>query len=294
MFKSGFVTIIGRPNVGKSTLLNKVMGEKLNIVSDKAQTTRNELRLIYTDEETQIIFLDTPGIQNPKNKLGEYMLEVSEGALDGVDLIVFIVDESMTIGPMDTKILNMLKKEETKKLLVINKIDKLENEDLDKLKEKFEKMNLFSDIILLSAENGENIESFIEAIKNNLKEGPMYYPDDQLTDRPIRFIVAEMIREKALLFLREELPHGISVKVESMKEREDKNLMDIEATIYVERENHKGMVIGKGARMLKRIGKAAREDIEVFLDIRVNLQLRVKTDKDWREKESSLRHFGYE
>ena len=294
MFKSGFVTVIGRPNVGKSTLLNKVMREKLNIVSDKPQTTRNELRLIHTEDDYQIIFVDTPGIQKPKNKLGEYMLEVSEGAMDGVDLIVFMVDESLTIGPMDRKILDLLKKEDTPKILVINKIDKLSEEELDGLKKKFEDMDVFSDIVAISAEEDKNIQGFLDSVKNLLPEGPLYYPEDQLTDRPVRFIVSEMIREKALLNLREELPHGISVKVESMKEREDRKLIDIEAIIYVERENHKGMVIGKGGKMLKKIGKNAREDIERFLDSQINLQLLVKTEKDWRDKESKLKDFGYE
>ncbi len=293
MYKSGFVTVVGRPNVGKSTLLNKVIGEKLSIISNKPQTTRNQIQLVYTEDDSQIVFLDTPGMQNPKNALGEYMLKVSKNTLEEVDVVTYMVDESMQIGAMDSEILKTLKKISTPIILVINKIDQLSKGDLASLVEKFEKMDLFKAIIPISALNDENIDKYIEAIKYILPEGPQYFPDDMITDQPERFIVSEIIREKALLFLDEELPHGIYVSVEKMRKRDKKALVDVDANIYCEKESHKGMVIGKGGKMLKKIGQAAREDIENLLDTKVNLQLWVKVEKNWREKEGKVKYFGY-
>ncbi|NLX61374.1 MAG: GTPase Era [Tissierellia bacterium] len=293
MYKSGFVTVIGRPNVGKSTLLNQIIGEKISIISDKPQTTRNKIQLIYTEENFQIIFLDTPGIQIPRNKLGEYMLKVSKETLEEVDIITFIVDESMETGRLDQYIIDELKGVKTPIILLINKIDKISREDVDKLIKKYEKMNMFEDIIPISAIKGENIDSYIEAIKKLLPEGPQYFPEDMITDQPERFIISEIIREKALENLSEEVPHGIFVEIERISKREDKDLIDVNAVIYCERESHKGIIIGKNGRMLKSIGRSARQDIEKLLGSQVNLQLWVKVEKNWRERESKVRYFGY-
>lgn len=293
MYKSGFVTVIGRPNVGKSTLLNQIIGEKISIISDKPQTTRNKIQLIYTEENFQIIFLDTPGIQIPRNKLGEYMLKVSKETLEEVDIITFIVDESMETGRLDQYIIDELKGVKTPIILLINKIDKISREDVDKLIKKYEKMNMFEDIIPISAIKGENIDSYIEAIKKLLPEGPQYFPEDMITDQPERFIISEIIREKALENLSEEVPHGIFVEIERISKRENKELIDVNALIYCEKESHKGIIIGKNGRMLKAIGKSARTEIEKLLGSQVNLQLWVKVEKNWRERESKVRYFGY-
>ena len=293
MYKSGFVTVIGRPNVGKSTLLNHIIGEKVSIVSDKPQTTRNKIQLVYTTSEYQIVFLDTPGVQMPKNKLGEYMLKLSKSALEEVDVITFMVDDSMETGKLDSYIIKELKNINTPIILLINKIDKLSEEDIAKLILKYEKMNMFHEIIPISAINGENISAYINCIEKLLPEGPQYFPDYMITDQPERFIISELIREKALENLQEEVPHGIFVGVENVSKREDRELIDIDATIYCEKESHKGIIIGKGGKMLKEIGKAAREDIESLLGSQVNLQIWVKVEKNWREKEGKLRYFGY-
>ena len=269
MYKSGFVTVIGRPNVGKSTLLNQIIGEKISIISDKPQTTRNKIQLIYTEENFQIIFLDTPGIQIPRNKLGEYMLKVSKETLEEVDIITFIVDESMETGRLDQYIIDELKGVKTPIILLINKIDKISREDVDKLIKKYEKMNMFEDIIPISAIKGENIDSYIEAIKKLLPEGPQYFPEDMITDQPERFIISEIIREKALENLSEEVPHGIFVEIERISKREDKDLIDVNAVIYCERESHKGIIIGKNGRMLKSIGRSARQDIENYWEVKL-------------------------
>lgn len=293
MYKSGFVTVIGRPNVGKSTLLNQIIGEKISIISDKPQTTRNKIQLIYTEENCQIVFLDTPGIQMPRNKLGDYMLKISKSTLEEVDIITFIVDESMTTGRLDKYIIDELKGIKTPIILLINKIDRISKEEVNQLIIKYEKMNMFEDIIPISAIEGENINSYIEALKNLLPEGPQYFPEDMITDQPERFIISEIIREKALENLNEEVPHGIFVEIERISKREDKDLIDVNAVIYCERESHKGIIIGKNGRMLKAIGKSAREDIEKLLGSQINLQLWVKVEKNWREKENKVRYFGY-
>ena len=293
MFKSGFVSVIGRSNVGKSTLLNRILGEKLTIISDKPQTTRNKIQLIYTDENMQAIFLDTPGIQTPKNKLGDYMLKVSMSTLNEVDVITYIVDTTEEIGKLDSEIIEKLKLVNTKIILLINKIDKISSDKVNELVEMYSKVGIFEEIIQISALNGDNVEGYLTSLKNNLPEGPMYYDKDSVTDQPIRQIVQELIREKALINLSDELPHGIAITIEKFKERQDKNLIDIDATIIVEKKSHKGMVIGKKGSMIKKIGTDARIDIEQLLDAKVNLKLWVKIDEERRNKDSRLRYLGY-
>ncbi|MBS5965041.1 MAG: GTPase Era [Finegoldia magna] len=293
MFKSGFVSVIGRSNVGKSTLLNRILGEKLTIISDKPQTTRNKIQLIYTDENMQAIFLDTPGIQTPKNKLGDYMLKVSMSTMNEVDVITYIVDTTEEIGKLDSEIIEKLKLVNTKIILLINKIDKISSDKVNELVEMYSKVGIFEEIIQISALNGDNVEGYLTSLKNNLPEGPMYYDKDSVTDQPIRQIVQELIREKALINLSDELPHGIAITIEKFKERQDKNLIDIDATIIVEKKSHKGMVIGKKGSMIKKIGTDARIDIEQLLDAKVNLKLWVKIDEEWRNKDSRLRYLGY-
>ena len=293
MFKSGFVSVIGRSNVGKSTLLNRVLGEKLTIISDKPQTTRNKIQLVYTDENMQAIFLDTPGIQTPKNKLGDYMLKVSMSTLNEVDVITYIVDTTEEIGKLDSEIIEKLRLVNTKIILLINKIDKIASDKVNELVEMYTKVGIFEQIIPISALNGDNVEGYLTSLRNTLPEGPMYYDKDSVTDQPIRQIVQELIREKALINLSDELPHGIAITIEKFKERQDKNLIDIDATIIVEKKSHKGMVIGKKGSMIKKIGTDARIDIEQLLDTKVNLKLWVKIDEEWRNKDSRLRYLGY-
>ncbi|NMA85914.1 MAG: GTPase Era [Tissierellia bacterium] len=293
MYKSGFVTVIGRPNVGKSTLLNHIIGEKVSIISDKPQTTRNKIQLVYTASDYQIVFLDTPGVQMPKNKLGDYMLKLSKSTLEEVDVITFMVDDSMESGKLDNYIIEELRNIKTPIILLINKIDKLNKEDIVKLILKYDALEMFHEIIPISAINGENTIAYINSIEKLLPEGPQYFPEDMITDQPERFIISEIIREKALENLQEEIPHGIFVAIEEVSKRENKDLIDINATIYCEKESHKGIVIGKGGRMLKEIGQTAREDIETLLGSQVNLQLWVKVEKNWREKENKLKYFGY-
>ncbi|WFA09556.1 GTPase Era [Tissierella sp. Yu-01] len=293
MYKSGFVTVIGRPNVGKSTLLNKVIGEKISIISDKPQTTRNKIQMVYTEDNFQVVFLDTPGIQMPKNILGEYMLKISNSTLEEVDVVTFMVDESIEIGKLDNYILEHLKNITTPIVLLINKIDKLSSEDLAKLIQKYDNMEMFKEIIPISAMNNDNIDRYINVLKNMLPEGPQYFPEDMITDQPEKFIIAEIIREKALLNLDEEVPHGIAVGIEGIKERNDKDIIDVFATIYCEKESHKGIVIGKNGKMLKEIGKSSREDIESLLGSKINLQIWVKVEKNWRERDNKVKYFGY-
>jgi GTP-binding protein Era len=294
MYKSGFVTIIGRPNVGKSTLLNHIIGEKVSIISDKPQTTRNKIQCVYTENDFQVVFLDTPGIHKPKNKLSEHMIKMSKSTLGEVDIITFMVDTSMTIGPLDEYIINEIKGIRTPKILVINKIDKINKNDVPLLMKNYKDLNIFEDIIPLSAINGANINEYIEAVKKYLPDGPQYFPADMITDQPERFIISELIREKALNYLEEEVPHGIFVGIDMIRQREDKDLLDINATIYCEKDSHKGIIIGKNGRKLKGIGKSARIDIEKLLGSQVNLQLWVKVEKNWRDKENKIKYFGYE
>ncbi|NLW52875.1 MAG: GTPase Era [Tissierellia bacterium] len=293
MFKSGFITVIGRPNVGKSTLLNQLIGEKISIISDKPQTTRNKIHLVLTNENMQCVFIDTPGIQMPKNKLGDYMLSASQSTLEDVDVITFMVDVSDEIGRLDNYILDALRKVDTPIILLINKIDELENQDASDLVKKYEELNMFVKIIPISAREDVNLQEYLDTIYENLEEGPMYYPDDMITDQPERNIIAEIIREKALNNLFEEIPHGIAVEIMKIEKRENKDIVDIDVTMYVEQNSHKGMVIGKGGQMLKTIGSQARVDIQRLLDTKINLKIWIKVAKDWRKKDQRLKNFGY-
>lgn len=291
--KSGFVTIVGRSNVGKSTLLNRIIGEKISIISNKPQTTRFNLKLIYNSFDSQIIFLDTPGIQKPKNKLGEYMLKQSIKSLKEVDLILYMVDISFENGELDNFIIETLKKINLPKLCIINKIDKLEQKDIDNLIEKYTSMDIFEKVISISASKGTNVYNLIDSIKSFLPYGPKYYSDDMITDQTQRDIVSEIIREKTLFFLNDEVPHGINVLIEKFSIRKNKSLVDIDATICVERKSHKGIVIGKNGSMILKIGKFSRIDIEKFLGLQVNLKLFVKIDDNWRNKLFKVKEFGY-
>ena len=291
--KSGFVSIVGRSNVGKSTLLNRIIGEKISIISNKPQTTRFNLKLIYNSLDSQIIFVDTPGVQNPKNKLGEFMLKESKNSLKDVDLILYMVDSNLEIGELDNKIIDILEKINLPKICVINKIDTLNSEDLSKIILKYEDINLFDKIIPISASEGTNVYNLIDSIKSFLPFGPRYYSDDMITDLTERDIVAEIIREKTLNLLRDEIPHGINILIEKFSLRKYKPIIDIDAVICVEKKSHKGMVIGKNGSMILKIGKFARLDIEKFLDSKVNLKLFVKIDDDWRNKSFKVKEFGY-
>ena len=293
MFKSGFVSIVGRPNVGKSTLMNNVVGEKIAIMSDKPQTTRNTIQAVYTDEECQIVFLDTPGIHKPKNKLGEFMVKSATDAFKNVDLVLFVVDDSKKIGPGDRKIIEDLRGIKTPVILVLNKIDKLEESELFELMQLYSNEDLFKAIVPISALKGRNVNELLKVIGNYLQEGHKYFPDYMITDQPERVLVSELIREKVLHYLNDEVPHGVAVEVERMKSRQDKDIVDISAVIYCERDSHKGIIIGKNGRKLKGIGKSAREDMELLLGSRINLQLWVKVKENWRNLQNYITDFGY-
>lgn len=292
-FKSGFVAIVGRPNVGKSTLLNHLVGQKVAIMSNKPQTTRNQIRAVLTREEGQIIFLDTPGIHKPKSKLGNYMVSVAENTLNEVDLILFVIDATEKRGQGEEYIIERLQKVNTPVFLVINKIDQVHPEELLPLIDDFRKRYPFKQIIPISALQGNNTGPLVESIFAELPEGPMFYPADQVTDHPERFIVAELIREKALHLTRDEVPHSIAVVVEQMKQREHSDVVDIYAAIYVERDSQKGILIGKGGERLKEIAKRARMDAERLLGNKIFLEVWVKVKKDWRNQERMLRNFGF-
>lgn len=292
MIKSGFVSVVGRANVGKSTLMEKIIGEKISIISNKPQTTRDKIQIIYNDEESQIIFLDTPGIQTPRNKLQERLLTFSEESLKESDIITMVVDDSEEIGRIDGEILAMLEKIKLPKILLINKTDIADREKLAHIRENFRAYD-FDRIIEISALEGKNIDVFIDTIKEMLDFGPAYYDRDMITDKTERFIVAEIIREKALRNLSNEVPHGVAVRIDDFKQRDKKKLIDIRATIVVEKNSHKEIVIGKNGQMIKRIGMDARKEIEKFLSSKVNLQLWVKVEKDWRKKEKLVDRFGY-
>ena len=294
MFKSGFVTIIGRPNVGKSTLMNNMIGEKISIMSDKPQTTRNKIRTVYTDDEAQIIFLDTPGIHKPKNQLGEFMNTEVDSALEEMDVLIMITDEFNKIGPGDDFIIDKIKDIKAKKILIIKKLDKFDQEAAMRIAAEFEKYKVFDDIVPISALKNFGIDTLTKLIIKYLKPGPMYFPADYITDRPERFVVAEIIREKALMYLQEEVPHGIAVDIEEMKEIKNRNLVDIRASILCEKKSHKSIIIGKEGRKIKGIGKSAREDIERLLGSQVNLQLFVKISENWRDNNYLLRSLGYD
>ena len=293
MFKSGFVSIVGRPNVGKSTLMNNVVGEKIAIMSDKHQTTRNTIQAVYTDEEAQVVFLDTPGIHKPKNKLGEFMVKSATDAFKNVDLVLFVVDESKKIGPGDRKIIDDLKNIKTPVVLVLNKIDQLNEEELFDLMKMYNAEGVFEQIVPISALKGRNINELLKVIKSHLEEGPQYFPDYMITDQPERVLVSELIREKVLHYIHDEVPHGVAVEIERMKSRKDKEIVDISAVIYCERDSHKGIIIGKNGRKLKGIGKSARADIELLLGSQANLQLWVKVKENWRNLQNYVSNFGY-
>ena len=293
MFKSGFVSIVGRPNVGKSTLMNNVVGEKIAIMSDKPQTTRNTIQAVYTDEEAQVVFLDTPGIHKPKNKLGECMVKSATDAFKNVDLVLFVVDESKKIGPGDRKIIDDLKNIKTPVVLVLNKIDQLNEEELFDLMKMYNAEGVFEQIVPISALKGRNINELLKVIKSHLEEGPQYFPDYMITDQPERVLVSELIREKVLHYIHDEVPHGVAVEIERMKSRKDKEIVDISAVIYCERDSHKGIIIGKNGRKLKGIGKSARADIELLLGSQANLQLWVKVKENWRNLQNYVSNFGY-
>ena len=293
MFKSGFVSIVGRPNVGKSTLMNNVVGEKIAIMSDKPQTTRNTIQAVYTDEEAQVVFLDTPGIHKPKNKLGEFMVKSATDAFKNVDLVLFVVDESKKIGPGDRKIIDDLKNIKTPVVLVLNKIDQLSEEELFDLMKMYNAEGVFEQIVPISALKGRNINELLKVIKSHLEEGPQYFPDYMITDQPERVLVSELIREKVLHYVHDEVPHGVAVEIERMKSRKDKEIVDISAVIYCERDSHKGIIIGKNGRKLKGIGKSARSDIELLLGSQANLQLWVKVKENWRNLQNYVSNFGY-
>ena len=292
--KSGFVTLIGRPNVGKSTLMNHLIGQKIAITSDKPQTTRNRIQTVYTDDRGQIIFVDTPGIHKAKNKLGEYMVNVAEHTLKDVDVILWLVEPSTFIGAGERHIAEQLNKVKTPIILVINKIDTVKNQDeILTFMAAYKDVCDFAEIVPLSALKEKNTDLLTELIFRYLPYGPQFYDEDTVTDQPMRQIAAELIREKALRLLNDEIPHGIAVTIEGMKERPD-GIMDIDASIVCERDSHKGIIIGKGGNMLKRIGTEARKDIEHMMDIQVNLKLWVKVRKEWRDSELYMKNYGYD
>lgn len=292
-FKSGFVTIVGRPNVGKSTLMNHLIGQKIAITSNKAQTTRNRIQTVYTGEEGQIVFLDTPGINRAKNKLGEYMLSAAENTLNQVDVILWIVEPTTFIGAGERYILEQLEKVHTPVILVVNKTDMVPEEEVFKAIDTYKEVYDFKEIVPVSALRDRNTDELMHTIFQYLEEGPQYYDADTITDQPERAIVAEMIREKALRCLDKEVPHGIAVVIDRMKDRQHGKIVDIDATIICERDSHKGIIIGKQGAMLKKIGTQARIDMEKLLDTKVNLKLWVKVKKDWRDSEFLLKNYGY-
>lgn len=295
-FKSGFATLIGRPNVGKSTLMNHLIGQKIAITSNKPQTTRNRIQTVYTSEEGQIVFVDTPGIHKAKNKLGDYMVKVAQNTINEVDVVLWLVEPTTFIGAGERHIIEQLKKTKTPVILVINKIDTVKKEEILLFIDAYRKELDFAEIVPVSALKGDNTEELLACIMKYLPYGPAFYDEDTVTDQPERQIVAELIREKALRCLEEEVPHGIAVTVERMKFRKSAKqakIADIEATIICERESHKGIIIGKQGAMLKKIGSLARPEIENMLECRVNLQLWVKVRKDWRDSDLYMKNFGY-
>ena len=295
-FKSGFVTLIGRPNVGKSTLMNHLIGQKIAITSNKPQTTRNRIQTVYTCEKGQIVFLDTPGIHKAKNKLGEYMVAVAERTLKEVDAIMWLVEPSTFIGAGERHIAEQLQGVGVPVILIINKIDTVKKEEILPAIDTYRKICDFAEILPCSALRGQNTEDIIDSILKYLPYGPMFYDEDTVTDQPMRQIVSELIREKALHALNEEIPHGIAVVIDSMKERKSPKglITDIQATIICERDSHKGIIIGKGGQMLKKIGANARYEIERQLETKVNLQLWVKVKKEWRDSDILIKNFGYD
>lgn len=293
-FKSGFAAIIGRPNVGKSTLMNHLIGQKIAITSRKPQTTRNKIQTVYTDERGQVVFLDTPGIHKAKNKLGEYMVNIAQRTFKDADVILWLVEPTNFIGAGERHIAEQLKLCKLPVILVINKVDTVKKSEVAGFIESYRNICSFAEIVPVSALRSQNLDTLLECIFKYLPYGPQFYDEDTVTDQPQRQIVAEMIREKALRTLDEEIPHGIAVTIDRMKERSQGNLVDIDATIICERDSHKGIIIGKQGAMLKKIGSAARFEIEKMLDMKVNLKLWVKVKKDWRDSDYLIKNFGYD
>ncbi|OOG24375.1 GTPase Era [Enterococcus casseliflavus] len=290
--KSGFVAIVGRPNVGKSTLLNRVVGQKIAIMSDKAQTTRNKIQGVYTTDDAQLIFIDTPGIHKPKHRLGDFMVETAYSALREVDVTLFMISADQKRGKGDDFIIERLRQSQTPVFLVINKIDKVHPDALLAIIEDYSSQMDFAEIVPISATEGNNFETLMKLLIDEMPEGSQYFPEDQITDHPEYFIVSELVREKVLLLTRDEVPHSVAVVVDSMK-RDHNDKVHIQATIIVERDSQKGIIIGKGGKMLKQIGTKARLDIEHLLDDKVFLELWVKVQKDWRDKQTFLTDYGY-
>lgn len=290
--RSGFIAIVGKPNVGKSTLLNKLIGEKIAIVSSKPQTTRNKISGVLTHEDVQMIFVDTPGLHRSRTKLDDHMRKAISDSLSDVDAAIMMVEPDTSVNESEEELLKRLEAMKVPVVLAVNKIDKLKKEDLMPVLTQWSKRLDFSAIVPCSATTGDGIDSLLEEIKKVMPEGPQYFPDDMMTDQPERLIIAEIVREKLLLSLTEEVPHGIAVTVERMKER--KNIVDIEANIYCEKESHKGIIIGKGGKMLKSVGTSARADIEKLLDCHVNLKLWVKVKEDWRNHENVIKNLGFD
>ena len=290
-YKSGFAALIGRPNVGKSTLMNRLIGQKIAITSRKPQTTRNRIQTVYTSDEGQIVFVDTPGIHKAKNKLGDYMVNIAEKSLKGVDVVLWLVEPTDYIGAGEQHIIEQLKRIKTPIILVINKVDTVKREQLLGYIDAYRKQLDFAEIVPVSALKGDNTDTLIEQIMKYLPYGPAFYDEDTITDQPTRQIVAELVREKVLRSIDEEIPHGVAVVVENMKYT--KKIVNIDATIICEKDSHKGIIIGKGGAMLKKIGSLARPEIEDLLEKQVNLQLWVKVKKDWRDSDYLIRNFGY-
>lgn len=291
-YKSGFLSIIGRPNVGKSTFMNKVIGQKIAIMSDKAQTTRNKIQGVYTTDDAQMIFIDTPGIHKPKHRLGDFMVQIAEDTLNEVDSILFMINADEGYGRGDQYIIDLLQKVNSPVFLIINKIDLIHPDQLLPLIEKYKSLYDFEEIIPISALEGNNVDHLVDVLKNHLPEGPQYYPEDQITDHPERFVISELIREKVLHLTKEEVPHSIAVVIENIEKNENEKLL-IQATIVTERSSQKGILIGKQGTMLKNIGKQARRDIEALLGSKVYLELWIKVKKDWRNRQNQLHEFGF-
>ncbi|WP_050180907.1 GTPase Era [Domibacillus robiginosus] len=292
-YKSGFISIIGRPNVGKSTFLNRVIGQKIAIMSDKPQTTRNKVQGVLTTDRAQMVFIDTPGIHKPKHKLGDFMMKTAVNTLKEVDLILFMINAEEGFGGGDEFIIDKLKDIKTPIFLVINKIDRIHPDQLMELIVQYKEFLPFAEIVPISALEGNNVDRLLEQVEKMLPEGPQYYPADQVTDHPERFIVSELIREKVLHLTREEVPHSIAVVIDKISKRDGKDMIDVMATIIVERDSQKGIVIGKQGALLKEVGKRSRQDIEHLLGSKVFLELWVKVQKDWRNKAANLRDFGF-
>ncbi|BAC13907.1 GTPase Era [Oceanobacillus iheyensis] len=291
-FKSGFLSIIGRPNVGKSTFMNKVIGQKIAIMSDKAQTTRNKIQGVFTTNDAQMIFIDTPGIHKPKHRLGDFMVQIAEDTLNEVDSILFMINADEGYGRGDQYIIDLLQKVNSPVFLIINKIDLIHPDQLLPLIEKYKSLYDFEEIIPISALEGNNVDHLVDVLKEHLPEGPQYYPEDQVTDHPERFVISELIREKVLHLTKEEVPHSIAVVIENIEKNENEKLL-IQATIVTERSSQKGILIGKQGTMLKNIGKQARRDIEALLGSKVYLELWIKVKKDWRNRQNQLHEFGF-